>query len=62
MDMNSKLRLMAWQIDLIEFERMENATSDHDRPGGHPPQNTFAWKCLTFSRRSAFDENTPGSR
>jgi hypothetical protein len=48
MDMISKIRLMAWQIDVIEFERSKNDTTDDDRPHGHVaksesggPQNRY---------------------
>jgi hypothetical protein len=48
MDMISKLRLMAWQIDIFEFERSKNDTTDDDRPEGHVakwegggPQNRY---------------------
>ena len=34
MDMASRLRLMAWQIDIIEYERIANNTTDDDRPQG----------------------------
>ena len=35
MDMTSKIRLMAWQIDMHEFERNQADTTDDDRPRGH---------------------------
>jgi hypothetical protein len=48
MDTTSKIRLMAWQIDVIEFERSKNDTTDDDRPYGHVakwegggPQNRY---------------------
>ena len=35
MDMTSKIRLMAWQIDIIEFDYSKNDPPDDDRPHGH---------------------------
>lgn len=33
-DMNSRLRLMAWQFDIMEFERSNNNATFGDRSGG----------------------------